>query len=241
MQLVGRKILDLFYPRYCPVCKHRLAETEIGVCAPCICKMPRYIETIQFGLDRLNGDIYIDHLFGLFLFKEDGGVRDMIHALKYRGHQEIGEMLGRMAGRRFPTLSKSYDLIIPIPLHKRKRRERGYNQALLIAKGLSQETGIPIQDCLIRKIYTSSQTRQTYSDRKAAMSGKFALKPHTRLAGIRILLVDDVLTSGATAEAAAEPLAAASAAQIAVFVAAVTKRPSRRHSLTAIGKPENTF
>lgn len=226
IRLLIRKALDLFFPRYCPVCYSLLAETEIGVCPRCMVRMPRYIEGIQYGLDRLNGDVYIDALYSLFIFKEDGGVRPMIHALKYGGYSEIGEMLGRMAGRSYPSLSKDYDLIVPVPLHPRKQRKRGYNQALLIAQGLSRVTGIPVQEGLRRKVYTDSQTGQSYSERKSAMKGKFALSPNTRVAGIRILLVDDVLTTGATVQAAAEPLAKASVAKIGVLVAAVTKRPS---------------
>ena len=146
IRLLIRKVLDLFFPRYCPVCDSLLAETEIGVCPRCMVRMPRYIEGMQYGLDRLNGDVYIDALYSLFIFKEDGGVRPMIHALKYGGYSEIGEMLGRMAGRSYPFLSKDYDLIVPVPLHPRKQRKRGYNQALLIAQGLSRVTGIPVQE-----------------------------------------------------------------------------------------------
>ena len=226
IRLLIRKLLDLFYPRYCPVCNSMLAETEIGVCPRCMVRMPRYIEGMQYALDRLNGDVYIESFYSLFIFKDDGGVRPMIHALKYREYSEVGEMLGRMAARRFPTLSKDFDLIVPVPLHPRKQRQRGYNQARLIAQGLSRATGIPVQEGLRRKVYTDSQTGQSYSERKSAMKGKFALSPNTHVAGIRILLVDDVLTTGATVQAAAEPLAEAFSAKIGVLVAAVTKRPS---------------
>ena len=232
LRLFVRKALDFFFPRYCPVCEAMLAETEIGVCSHCVVKMPRYIEGIQYGLDRLNGDIYIDTLHALFIFKDDGGVRPMIHALKYRGHAEVGEMLGRMAGRRYPMLSREYDLIVPVPLHPRKQRERGYNQALLIARGLSHVTGIPVCEALIRSTYTESQTGQSYVERKTTMTGRFALQSAAHPAGVRILLVDDVLTTGATVQAAAEPLAAASAAKIGVLVAAVTRRPSLRTLLS---------
>ena len=74
IRLLIRKVLDLFFPRYCPVCDSLLAETEIGVCPRCMVRMPRYIEGMQYGLDRLNGDVYIDALYSLFIFKEDGEI-----------------------------------------------------------------------------------------------------------------------------------------------------------------------
>jgi ComF family protein len=146
----------------------------------------------------------------LFRFSKNGRVQHLLHQLKYRNHPEIGVNLGQYYGEKMKTESdvcSHTDLIIPIPLHPARKRKRGYNQSAKFAEGLSERLEIPFTDDLLeRRIKTETQTRKTKLSRWENISGVFGLKDPGSIKGKRILLVDDVITTGSTLEACSQVL-----------------------------------
>jgi len=146
----------------------------------------------------------------LFKFSKSGRVQHLLHQLKYRNHPEIGVTLGRVYGEKMKNESElptNVDLIIPIPLHPARKRKRGYNQSAKFAEGLSETLEIPFTDELLeRRIKTETQTRKSRLNRWENISGVFGLKNPALLEGKKILLVDDVITTGSTLEACSQVL-----------------------------------
>jgi ComF family protein len=205
-------LFRLFYPNVCAVCHTDLSEGEEAICTPCLYRLPR----TKYWLDRENpvaqifwGRVAIENACAFFFFHKGSKYRKLLHLLKYRGRQEIGVVLGRELGmelrrsNRFNTL----DVIVPVPLHPKRLRQRGYNQAECIAKGISEGLGLPlVTDCLVRAEYTETQTRKSRAERIINVSNAFALHDGSKLTGKHILLVDDVVTTGATLEECANTL-----------------------------------
>jgi ComF family protein len=152
----------------------------------------------------------LNHAMALFKFSKSGRVQHLLHQLKYRNHPEIGVTLGRFYGEKMKTESElegNVDLIIPIPLHPARKRKRGYNQSAMFAEGLSERLHIPFTDELIvRRIKTETQTRKTKISRWENISGVFGVKFDGAIRDKRILLVDDVITTGSTLEACSKVL-----------------------------------
>ncbi len=143
----------------------------------------------------------------------------MIHQLKYKGIKEIGSELGRIYGNSLKTSEFliGIDLIIPVPLHPSKKRQRGFNQSDLISRGISDTTGVPMAtDLLVRKTVTKTQTRKSRYDRWTNVQDIFRVTDQKRLKNLHILLVDDVITTGSTIEACANELLKAENVKISV-------------------------
>jgi ComF family protein len=154
--------------------------------------------------NRLSTRIKIRHAMALFKFSKSGRVQSLLHALKYRNQSELGIHLGLMYGHRLMSanLAGVFDLIIPVPLHKTRKRKRGYNQSAKFAEGLSQALGIPFSDDILeRSVKTDTQTRKTKLNRWQNMAEVFRVKNSEAVQNKNILLVDDVVTTGSTLEA----------------------------------------
>jgi len=163
-----------------------------------------------------------------FVFEEDGTLQQIIHLLKYGGMTSIGVALGRRLGNRLKAelLPTAIDGILPIPLHRTKERERGYNQAGFIAEGISSSTGFPVRNSLLRRRrFTVTQTRLTAEERRLNVADAFEvpLSSRSSVHEKRFLLVDDVITTGATTEAAAWALVSAGALAPVVCPVALAK------------------
>jgi len=155
---------------------------------------------------RLWGRIKLETASSLYYFEKDSKTQSLIHNLKYKGKQKVGVILGQVLGKSLRTspLYKDIDLIIPIPLHRRKEIERGFNQSAVFAQGLSDTMGVPWKkDLLIRTEYTSTQTKKSRRERFDNVLQAFQILQPKQIEGKHILLVDDVLTTGATLEAGA--------------------------------------
>jgi ComF family protein len=153
-----------------------------------------------------------------------GILRDLIHLLKYRRIRPLAEPLGRMMSRALPPQSH-HDALVPMPLHWRRRFIRGFNQAELLARVVSRRTGLPIPDALSRSRHTSAQAElASASQRRANVRGVFVVRRPELAAGKRIILADDVLTTGATVNSAAAALLAAGAARVDVLTLARADR-----------------
>jgi len=221
--------IGLIFPRICCGCGNSLWKHEIVLCDICLYHLPR----TNFHLYEDNpvnlmfrGRVGIISATSFLLFNKGGKVQDVIHALKYRDRKDIGVFLGEEFGnilREFPPWSLS-EVIIPVPLHRKKLMKRGYNQSEQFAAGLSSSMNIPVMaDCLLRKNLTDTQTHKSRFLRWKNVQDVFVLRDSTTLAGKKVLLVDDVVTTGSTLESCASVLLTAPGVGVSVATIAYAR------------------
>jgi len=157
-----------------------------------------------------------------FGFYEDA-LRELIHLFKYGRVQTLAAPLGRLLTRALP-LDQNFDVIVPMPLHWRKRWQRGFNQSELLAREIARRTHLPVRKALRRVRYTNAQAGLTNAKRRENVSGAFRARKSPALAGRRVLLVDDVMTTGATAASGARALKLAGAKQVTLLTLARADR-----------------
>ena len=202
-------ILELFYPSVCAACGNTLFRWEHLVCTHCRSFLPKtgYEQNADNPLARLfYGKVRLKAVTACFFFSKDGKVQGLIHELKYRGNAEVGIFLGQELGKSIKDapLFQGIDYLIPVPLHPKRERERGYNQSMMIAQGIAEVTGIQIGgDYLYRKVNTSTQTHKNKEERWRNVKDIFELRHAEQLQGKSVLLIDDVLTTGSTMESCA--------------------------------------
>lgn len=217
LQELKTGIVHLFYPRLCEGCNKPLLAAEKVLCISCSMQLT---ETGYSNLEdnetvsRFAGRVPFIYATSYAYFTNDGLLQHLLHGLKYKNKKEIGTYLGRRLGHSMgqlllmSTQQIPIDLIVPVPLHKRKEAKRGYNQSMFIAEGISEVLNIPASDkILTRTKNTESQTNKTRSERVKNMEQAFECNDPGRTTGKHILLCDDVLTTGATLEACAIALA----------------------------------
>ncbi len=185
-------IADLLFPPSCLLCGEYL-DDSIYVCPDCLKKLP---------LNRNESKGHIS------VFDYDDGLRLMIHELKYNQRPEIGIILGKEAGRRLAEIiDPAVSVLVPVPLHKKRLRKRGYNQADLICDGLGSELNIPVNKCLLKRVKNNvSQTTLNAEGRSANVKGIFGINKTDTDRSKLILLVDDVITTGSTTKEAGSVL-----------------------------------
>jgi ComF family protein len=161
----------------------------------------------------------IEQAAAYYYFKKDTGVQNILHNLKYKGQTKLGQSLGFMYGaelKQSPHFA-GVDVVLPVPLHKKKQRKRGYNQSEHFALGLAQSLGAQLDTTsLIKTTHTESQTKKNRLERVDNVANVFTVTAPQQLAGKHVLLVDDVITTGATIEACALQLATVSGIRISV-------------------------
>lgn len=204
--------LSLIYPNLCICCDDLLVKGEKYICTNCLIKMPR----THFHLVKNNpieqifwGRTQIEKGTSFFFFQKGSPYQKILHSLKYKGYKEIGTEIGRIFAAELNEVSyfDKVDLIVPVPLHPRKLRKRGYNQSEAIAEGMSLNLKIKIStNNLYRKHYNQTQTRKGRYERWENVNELFAVKNPETFANKHILLIDDVLTTGSTLEACANAL-----------------------------------
>lgn len=204
--------LSLAYPNICNGCDNALRNNEEILCPRCIVNLPR----TGFELSEENpafhsfwGRVSVDYAASMFYYRKGELIQKLIHLLKYRGRRDIGLFLGRLTGRliKDSPFFKKPDFIVPVPLHPRKLRARGYNQSDILAKGISEEINVSVlNNMLVRDIYNPTQTRKTRFERWGNVSGIFSVVNPESFENINILLVDDVITTGSTLEACCQAL-----------------------------------
>ncbi len=216
-----QELKQLFAPNYCTVCGQPAYSGAI-FCTRCTYEMPRtryhHLRENKTS-DKLAGRFAFEKATSLFYYRKGSFYSRPIYSLKYHGRKYVGTELGRMLGYELDKskFTDGIDAIIPVPLHPQKQRQRGYNQCSLIAKGLSDAAHIPyIEGNLIRVSASESQTRKGREQRWASLQEAFELKKPKALEGKHILLVDDVITTGATIEACAAALSTAHGLKISV-------------------------
>ncbi|MDR1861265.1 MAG: ComF family protein [Bacteroidales bacterium] len=200
-------LLELFYPRYCAVCDERLLTGEEFLCLKCALQMPK----IPYDVlrERLYGRIPVDTVASWFEFKRGSPYRKLIHAFKYHGQKELAQNLGRRFGYELKRAGILTDagMLCPVPLFPAKERKRGYNQSHQLAVGLSAALEIPVEhENLVRTGNTSTQTKLNRFERWENVRNQFCVVKPELFAGKHLILVDDVLTTGATVEACANAI-----------------------------------
>jgi ComF family protein len=198
--------IDLIFPRVCAGCQQPLQLNEAQICTDCRFELPLTNSHLQIDKrleNRFVGKVNLTHTLSYLKFVKGGKVQSMMHELKYRGNQEVGEILGRMYGADLKEngFSNEFDLILPVPLHSNRLIIRGYNQADSLAKGLSESLNIIWRnDVLKRGIETTSQINKSRLERYENMKDVFFVDKPEGLSEKRIVIVDDTLTTGATLE-----------------------------------------
>lgn len=202
----------ILYPFPCAICNIQQPPPSDAICLKCSYDMPKtdfHLRKKNEFTDRFWGRIFLEAGAAAFYFRKKESVQKMLHSFKYKNRPEIGFFIGFSYGLKLAKseLFQSVDCIIPVPLHPRKLRQRGYNQSALFANGISAAMGIPtIKNVLIRTENSDSQTRKGAIERLINVEEVFKVKPSKSLIGKHILLVDDVMTTGSTLEACAIPL-----------------------------------
>lgn len=225
MLLVKQWTSDLFgllFPNLCNACGNSLFRHEQLICLKCLHDLP-FTDYHKYADNRvakqLWGRLPLNAAMAMLYFRKGAKVQNLIHNLKYNGRTDVGVLLGNMLGERLKTgiLYQSIDMVIPVPLHRKKYKVRGYNQSSFIAAGIAAQMGIDIsEDHLIRNTSTESQTKKSRYNRYENMKDVFRVNYAEDIIGKHILLVDDVITTGATLEACANTLLAIGAAKVSI-------------------------
>jgi ComF family protein len=204
--------VSLFYPSYCLGCQNSLVKGEESVCTRCLLELPYanyHLDPENSIMKRLSGRIPVQQVLAFLKFSKNGRTQHLLHELKYKGHAEIGIMLGKVYGQKLKDSSFpiSFDGILPVPLHSTRLRKRGYNQSSKFAEGLSEIWNVPVLDrIVVRKIKTETQTKKTKLRRWENVNDVFDVIDDSNLIGKHILITDDVITTGATVEALANTI-----------------------------------
>lgn len=202
--------IHLLFPRQCVVCGGPLQEGEEAICLKCNIDMPRtdYHHQKDNPVERMFwGKIPLERATSYFFYHKGSDFRRVLHQLKYGGRKDLGEAMGRFMAAELLTSGffREIDMIVPVPLHPRKQRMRGYNQSACIARGVAAVTGIQVDDTSVsRKKHTETQTHKSVYERWENVDGIFRLCHPERFVGKHILIIDDVLTTGATTTACAD-------------------------------------
>jgi len=205
-------ILNLFFPNVCQACGEPLNQQEKVICISCQLNLP---ET-GFHLHEDNpvskvfwGRVDLNAATSFLFFNKGGNVQKLIHSLKYKNKKEVGEFLGDLLGRSLinSPYFENIDVVVPVPLHPKKYQTRGFNQSEIIASGIANAMNITNDfSNLVRLVNTDSQTRKSRLSRWENVKSAFGIRDPEKFSGKHILLVDDVLTTGATIEACASKI-----------------------------------
>lgn len=220
-------VVNLFFPKVCYACHNYLADNEETICLICRHNLP--VTNFHFNNDEsvkkvLYGRAKIENSTALFRFEKDGLVQELLHGLKYKGYESIGATLGNWLGSELNEVEAytDVDIVIPVPLHKKKLKSRGYNQVGKFARQIAKQLGKDYDDSILIKITnTKSQVIKNRFSRASDSNAIFSIKHPEKINGKHILLVDDVITTGATMEACIKELIKAPNIKISIATIAI--------------------
>lgn len=224
-----KTILNLFFPRSCAGCNLFLLSGENVICTSCRHEIPltNHHKTKNNEIFvKFYGRIEIEFASALLYFHKKGIVQEMIHKLKYKGHQEVGEAIGYWYGEELKSCTElqKIDYIIPVPLHKKRLKKRGYNQVATFGKALSMSLETSYNDSILtRTIYSETQVKKNIFDRNDVAGSVFKIHFSEAHYNKHFLLIDDVITTGATLESCGRELLKIPGAKISIVCMAMTQ------------------
>lgn len=221
-------LLHLFLPHHCAGCNSDIISNRQVLCMHCIDRLP----LTNFHMHGNNpvekifwGRIAVTCAASYLYFSKDSLLQRIVHHLKYKGNKELGLFIGRKMGEALTQTNRfnDIDVIVPLPLYAARERKRGYNQALVLCQGMAEIFNRPVLHQVIsRRSLSETQTHKNRIERWQNMQGKFALQQPEAIAGKHILLVDDVITTGATLEACGQELLTAESTRLSIMTMAYT-------------------
>lgn len=226
-----RDLLHVLYPQNCLICRHEFNQSKLAICPVCSSELAyTYFEDYPEAtrLDKLFwGRVHLTGTYALLRFKEQSSTQRILHELKYKNNPEVGKHFGKELGLKMKQIGtfSDMDALIPVPLHPKKEFMRGYNQAEMICKGISETTGVTIRkDLLKRTSFTESQTKKSKTSRWDNMQNRFKLQARKQNELQHLVVVDDVVTTGSTLETCVRILRAEfPKAKISIAVLAVAE------------------
>jgi ComF family protein len=211
---IWKDFLDLIFPRNCPQCGRSLFDFEPCLCTICQGSLPVanfHLRPYDNELSaKIRGLTQVNRVMAFLRFSKKGKSQKLLHQLKYKNKPEIGEEMGRLYGLLLAQNGYlgEWDMIVPVPLHSLKQKRRGFNQSEKFAVGLVKSLDVKLENLLERKKFTETQTKKSRLERLENVEEVFELRNGENISGLRILLVDDVITTGATLCACANVLLA---------------------------------
>lgn len=222
-------MLNLFFPKLCRGCQSELLGNDKEICVQCRHQLP-LASFHKTGNDEMlklfYGRVPVENATALFYFRKNGLTQKFVHALKYRGAEKLGFIFGAWLGKELSESPayKGIDVVIPVPLHKKKLRQRGYNQVEGFGKEIASALQVPyLDDVLIKITPTKSQVFKEKISRIFSQEEVFIAQKLEKINGKHMLLVDDIITSGATLEACSSKLLKASDIKLSFATIAITK------------------
>ena len=224
------RFLDFISPRLCVVCGRRLSPTERSLCSVCQLHLPR--TAFQFTpQDNPMAQLFwhlapIERAAAFIYYQPHSEMARMVYRLKYRNSPDVGENLGRLMATDFLLAHyfDDIDLLVPVPMTRKRQRQRGYNQSEMLARGISDVTHLPVAaKALKRQVFRESQTHLSRHERQENVDGIFVVTDTEILKCRHILLIDDICTTGATLTACAKALASIEGIRISVLTLGFTK------------------
>jgi ComF family protein len=222
-------IINLFFPKVCSGCSSFLLSNENVICTVCRHDIPltnHHLNPENDAFKKFYGRIPVIHTSALFYFHKKGIVQELIHNLKYKGHEEIGAILGEWYAEDLKTITllQTVDEIIPVPLHRKKLKERGYNQVTAFGEALSSRLNIDYNDSLlIRNVYSKTQSKKNLLGRTEGIETIFDVSFTEKNHNKHFLLIDDVITTGSTLEACSRALMKIPGAKISIVCMAMAQ------------------
>ena len=222
-------LINLFFPKVCSGCRSFLLTNETIICTVCRHDIPltnHHLNSENEAYKKFYGRIPIVHASALFYFHKKGIVQELIHNLKYKGHEEIGAILGEWYAEDLKNIESlaTVDEIIPVPLHRRKLKERGYNQVTAFGKALSTSLNAAYNESLlIRNVYSKTQSKKNLLGRTEGIESIFDVSFTEKSHNKHFLLIDDVITTGATLEACSRALLKIPGAKISIVCMAMAQ------------------
>ena len=221
-------VITLFFPKLCHAWNTVLKDNEIDICVGCRHELPvtnYHFERPEIVKKIFYGRVQLEAATALFYFHKKGRVQQLLHHLKYQGDEDIGRVFGNWLGAELQESPyyESIDVVIPVPIHLKKLKQRGYNQATLFAQQIAKVLNVPyVDDVLLKSVNTKSQVFQSREARFQSVSHSFYAQNLNTVDNKHILLVDDIITTGATIEACALVLNPEKKVRLSVATLAIT-------------------